>query len=96
MKYLIAYDISNSGKRKDFMKFLISEGLIRIQKSVFLGEIIKDIIMKKIDEFQDSLEGANDSILIVPICAEDVEKSKFLGVTFDGMTLEKVRYFVYL
>lgn len=47
MKYIISYDISSSRIRKEFSDFLLSENFIRIQKSVFIGNIRKNIYLKK-------------------------------------------------
>lgn len=47
MKYIISYDISNSQLRKELSDFLISNNFIRIQKSVFLGNIESDLLSKK-------------------------------------------------
>lgn len=39
MKYLISYDIEDNKKRKKISDFLIEYSFIRIQKSVFIGDI---------------------------------------------------------
>ena len=39
MNYMVSYDISNNKVRKLVSDHLINNGFIRIQKSVFLGEV---------------------------------------------------------
>ncbi|MGF6907600.1 CRISPR-associated endonuclease Cas2 [Fusobacterium sp. PH5-44] len=96
MKYLISYDISNGENRNHFMKFLLSQGFLRIQKSVFLGNIHKEFILEKIKGYKTFMKSAGDSVMIVPICISDIEKSKFLGIGFDEDVLDSVKYFMCL
>ena len=39
MNYLLSYDISNDKSRKRVSDYLLEKGFLRIQNSVFLGEI---------------------------------------------------------
>lgn len=39
MKVIIAYDIIENGVRNRIIEVLLEEGMMRIQKSVFFGEI---------------------------------------------------------
>ena len=41
MNYLVSYDMSNNKNRKKISDYLLEKGFLRIQKSVFLGEIVK-------------------------------------------------------
>lgn len=94
MKFIISYDISNSYKRKEISDFLISCNFIRIQKSVFLGEIKTEILIGKISIFESFLSDKKDSILISPLCKEDFFKSCFLGQTFDINHFETFKKFI--
>ena len=54
MNYLLSYDISNDKVRKKVFDYLLEKGFLRIQNSVFLGEINVskiDDILKKIQYF---------------------------------------------
>ncbi|WP_367343820.1 CRISPR-associated endonuclease Cas2 [Methanomethylovorans sp.] len=68
-KYVIvAYDIENNGKRSRIAELLLYHGLVRIQYSVFAGEItareLKDVTRKLFDmELEE-----DDNITIIPIC----------------------------
>ena len=39
MNYLLSYDISNDKVRRKVFEYLLEKGFLRIQNSVFLGEI---------------------------------------------------------
>ncbi|MBS5790228.1 CRISPR-associated endonuclease Cas2 [Fusobacterium sp.] len=88
MKYIISYDISSSKIRKEFSDFLLSENFIRIQKSVFIGNIKKKYLFKKIQD-------EKDSILLCPLCENDLKESYFIGKTFDTEDLELFEKFLF-
>ena len=46
MKVIIAYDIIENGVRNRIIEVLLEEGMTRIQKSVFFGEINEKKIKK--------------------------------------------------
>ena len=94
MNYIISYDISNHKLRKDLSDYLISNNFIRIQKSVFLGNIDTENLFNKITFLNHFLDDKIDSILICPLCNDDFEKSYFLGQTFDLKNFEKFKNFI--
>ena len=51
MNYLLSYDISNDKSRKRVSDYLIEKGFLRIQNSVFLGEIH----ITKIDDILENI-----------------------------------------
>ena len=73
MNYLLSYDISNDKSRKRVSDYLIEKGFLRIQNSVFLGEIH----VTKIDDILENIcllaNKDEDSIFCVPINKEDYE-----------------------
>ena len=73
MNYLLSYDISNDKNRKRVSDYLIEKGFLRIQNSVFLGEIH----ITKIDDILENIcllvDEDEDSIFCVPINKEDYE-----------------------
>lgn len=94
MKYIISYDISNSYQRKEISDFLLSSNFIRIQKSVFLGEIKPELLTKKTLILNSFLNDKKDSILICPLCSNDLMKSSFFGKTFDLDNFDKFKNFI--
>ena len=73
MNYLLSYDISDDKSRKRVSDYLIEKGFLRIQNSVFLGEIH----ITKIDDILENIcllvNKDEDSIFCVPINKEDYE-----------------------
>ena len=81
MTYLILYDISNDKVRTQIAKYLLQQGCIRIQKSVFIVKSQN----KQFQAIHETLKEVNeyyqneDSIILVPINASDVRSMKLIG-----------------
>ncbi|MEZ5040694.1 MAG: CRISPR-associated endonuclease Cas2 [Saprospiraceae bacterium] len=89
MTYLIMYDITDDKVRTQIAKYLIKQGCIRIQKSVFLLKSSNKVF----DEILETLKEVNayyqneDSIILVPINASDVRSMKLIGKNVQLSTL---------
>lgn len=81
MNYLILYDIEKDKVRNLIAKYLLKNGCIRIQKSVFLAHTDN----KKFDEIKETLTEINgfyhnkDSIIMVPMNVSDARSMKLVG-----------------
>lgn len=81
MNYLIMYDIQNNKVRNLVAKYLLKNGCVRVQKSVFL--VHSD--HKKFDEIRQTLIEINDiyenddSIILVPLNISDARSMKLIG-----------------
>lgn len=81
MNYLIMYDIENNKVRRLVAKYLLKNGCIRVQKSVFL--VHSD--HKKFEEIKQTLVEINDvyenedSIILVPLNISDARSMKLIG-----------------
>lgn len=81
MTYLILYDIENNKVRNRIAKYLIKNGCIRIQKSVFIASSPHskfDKIHSTLKEVQSFYEN-HDSILLVPVNTSDLRSMKIIG-----------------
>ena len=81
MTYLIMYDISNDKVRTQIAKYLLNQGCVRIQRSVFIVKTKN----QNFEEIHDTLKEVNeyyqneDSIILVPINASDARSMKLIG-----------------
>ncbi|MCA9197163.1 MAG: CRISPR-associated endonuclease Cas2 [Planctomycetales bacterium] len=76
------YDVSSDRIRKKLADQLLNCGLIRVQKSVFLGTLDNN----RIDElalFAESILAANDQLYIIPIHRDDLNAARIIGPGFD-------------
>lgn len=68
--YLILYDITENKYRNKIAKEIISRGLYRIQKSVFLGATFTEKIRELENIFTihiQSTQSINDKLMIIPL-----------------------------
>ncbi len=85
MLYFVMYDIENDKVRRLVAKYLIKKGLTRIQKSIYVA----DTSRKVFDEIQETLRAVqeaydnHDSIVMVPIAADDLRAMKIIGKNID-------------
>ena len=81
---IVFYDIENDKVRSHIAKFLIRNGLKRIQKSVFLGNLhpsTYQVIQMKLQEVQENYKN-EDSIWIVPMHSDQMNNTCVIGNEF--------------
>ncbi|MBS5791112.1 CRISPR-associated endonuclease Cas2 [Fusobacterium sp.] len=79
MNYILTYDISNNRIRRKVSELLIDRGFVRVQRSVFIGEIFGNKIEKILEEINIQLEIETDSLLCMPINKEEYLRSYKYG-----------------
>lgn len=77
------YDIVSNKKRRDIVKICKKNGLIRVQKSVFLGNIDETKLKAITAESEEHINKSEDSVYIFPFSQENFSKIRILGVAFD-------------
>jgi CRISPR-associated protein Cas2 len=79
----ILYDISENKPRSQVAKLCKQAGLYRVQKSVFLGTIVRNRLDELRMEIEDLIDKITDSVYIFPMCEPDFKKVNLLGQAFD-------------
>lgn len=79
----VVYDISKDKTRNKVAKICKNYGLYRVQKSAFLGDLNKNQIDEIIITIKEIADKEKDSIYLFPMCNEDFEKVKIIGIPFD-------------
>lgn len=85
MIFLLMYDIENTKIRTNIAKYLIREGCVRIQKSVYLANMTRkkyNIIHQTLKEVQELYEN-NDSILFIQVPTDSMNAMKIIGKIID-------------
>lgn len=77
------YDIVKDRARKKLADKAIEQGLYRVQKSVFLGNIDTNLLDELIVFSEEIINPDDDSIYVFPMCQEDFKKVELLGQAFD-------------
>ncbi|MGM0608836.1 MAG: CRISPR-associated endonuclease Cas2 [Candidatus Muiribacteriota bacterium] len=79
----IIYDISDDKVRNKVAKKCKKTGLIRVQKSVFLGKLDWNRFDELGEFFDELIDTDKDSVYLFPFCQEDFQKISVLGQGFD-------------
>lgn len=77
--YLILYDISSERVRSKIVKYLKNKGLLRLQKSIFAGNIKKVYIEEIIVESNQIISLDKDSFIILNIDKDSFKTLKYFG-----------------
>ena len=84
MYYAVCYDISSNKTRLKAAKLCKKAGLVRVQKSVFMGHSTATRIKEIKSIIKPLLEVKTDSLSIQPL-----DKMAFQNLNFIGKTIEK-------
>ena len=79
----IVYDIVDDKARAKVAKACKRYGLIRVQKSVFLGKVESNRFDELGEKCRSLIEEKKDSVYLFPFCQEDFRRVKVLGQGFD-------------
>jgi|LGVF01.1.fsa_nt_gb CRISPR-associated protein Cas2 len=79
----ILYDISADPRRNKVAKTCKQYGLIRVQKSVFLGKQERNRFDELAEACLSLIDEKTDSVYLFPFCQEDFRAVKVLGQGFD-------------
>ncbi len=79
----ILYDIADDKARTKISKQCKKAGLIRVQKSIFLGRLEWNRFDELLAMFDDLIDPAVDKVYLFPFCQDDFKQIKVLGQGFD-------------
>lgn len=77
-RYVIAYDVSDDGRRTRLAKMLLDYG-DRIQHSVFEANLAEGDVERILRRAQRLIDEQEDSFRLYPLCGECVGKVRCLG-----------------
>ena len=79
----VVYDIVNDKIRTKIAKECKKAGLIRVQKSVFLGKLESSRFDELSEKCLDLIDEETDSVYLFPFCQEDFRNIRVHGQGFD-------------
>ena len=79
----VIYDISNDRTRGKAAKASLQAGLVRVQKSVFLGTLAESERDELAVQLEALIDPEVDSVYVFPMCRPDFAKVALLGQAFD-------------
>jgi CRISPR-associated protein Cas2 len=87
MNIWIVYDIESSvsgqKRRRKIVKEIEEYGLYRVQKSVFFGNVEKNRYDELVLFSNELIDPEKDSVYLFPMCNEDFNNVKIIGLGFD-------------
>ena len=83
--FFVMYDIEDHKVRKEIAKYLEKKGCQRIQKSIFIAEMHRNMFKEIHETLKEvnSLYENNDSIILVPVTTNEVQGMKIIGQQID-------------
>lgn len=79
----VIYDVVNDNIRAKAAKATLQTGLIRVQKSVFLGTLAENERDELVLSLESLIDPVTDSVYVFPMCRTDFDKVALLGQAFD-------------
>jgi len=79
----VIYDITEDKQRNRVAKYCKQAGLIRVQKSVFLGSLERNRFDELSEMCKEEINKDTDSLYLFPFCEDDFKKIKVHGQGFD-------------
>jgi len=79
----VMYDITKNKPRNKVSRLCKKFGLIRVQKSIFLGKLDTNRFDELAEHFHDLIDDDTDSVYLFPFCQEDFRRIQVLGQGFD-------------
>lgn len=81
--YYAIYDITDDSTRSDIVQILKNIGFVRIQKSVFCGNLTSQQRKDIIEMVKITIRNGNDSFYLILACKQCFGKIQIIGKGFD-------------
>jgi CRISPR-associated protein Cas2 len=79
----VIYDIVVDRQRGKAARACLQVGLVRVQKSVFLGTLAENERDELVVQLEALIDPDRDSVYVFPMCRPDFAKVALLGQAFD-------------
>lgn len=89
MKVVVSYDIIENKKRQKVIDTLEGYGFVRVQKSIFLGDIKIRKIRKLLFELSGVIDLEKDALCILNICEKCYGKGIFISRNMNYKMIEE-------
>ena len=80
MMVLIIYDITDDSLRLKVANILLAYGLIRVQKSAFLGQLTRERLKDLKVKIKRMIEGERANVQFYPLCPQCLSRRHEIGV----------------
>lgn len=87
---LVVYDIGDSDARRKYSDYLKAKGLVRLQRSMFMGKISSQTLKDIVRVSRKYIDEDNDIIHIIPITLYAYNHITVLGKPFTDIRRERL------
>lgn len=91
MNYWIIYDVSCNKRRKRLSDACLNYGLLRVQKSAFLGSLSRNKLEMLIEEARNCVDTDTDCMFAIACCSTCYAAKHIVGA-FDDSACRKADY----
>lgn len=83
----MVYDVSEDDVREKLKRLLEDYGAKRIQYSAFIADLEESQLIEVLQKAERLLKGTNGSLIAIPVCSRDEEKTISIGGLADETTV---------
>jgi CRISPR-associated protein Cas2 len=92
LRVLVVYDIGDNARREEFARRLQAAGLVRIQRSCFLGRGGLDRVRELLRLAERYVDPSRDVVHVFPLDEYSFRYSRYVGRPYGGGGPEGVEY----
>lgn len=88
-RIIVVYDVSDNNKRTKLSNYLKSKGLVRVQRSMFIGRVSSQTLKDVERGAKRIIDSGTDIVHIIPLTAYGYTHMKVLGNPLNKVGEEK-------
>jgi len=92
MRVLVVYDIGDNARREEFARRLQAAGLVRIQRSCFLGRGGLDRVRELVRLSERFIDPSRDVVHVFPLDEYSFRYARYVGRPYGGGEVAGVEY----
>jgi len=84
-RIVVVYDIGNNKIRENFANFLQAHGLVRVQRSMFIGKVSSQTVKDIERRASKTIDLSRDIVHIIPLSIYEYQHMKTIGTPFNKL-----------
>lgn len=84
-RIVVVYDIGSNKVRENFANFLQAHGLVRVQRSMFIGKVSSQTVKDIERRASKTIDLSKDIVHIIPLSIYEYQHMKTVGTPFNKL-----------
>jgi len=84
-RIVVVYDIGSNKIRENFANFLQAHGLVRVQRSMFIGKVSSQTVKDIERRASKTIDLSRDIVHIIPLSIYEYQHMKTIGTPFNKL-----------